>query len=434
MLKRRIVVLLALTLFIIQTVLVAADEKKKILFATSIYVEAPHKAVLDKLIKEYNKINPKVEIEIYGAGWSNFWDNVTTEILSGKEADIIQMYPEDIARYHALRPEGTFLNLDSKIKGTKLETDLVGQDECTYDGKYVAVSNYAWGTTGLFYRKSMLKKAGVDPNGIKSLDDFRAACLKLTKGDESGFGVVVSAHSFVVSEWARFLSRVVSKGLYFPNESGPFTAERLNVNDPANVWAAQWWQDLLLKDKVARIVKDKKDAREMFWNGKVALNLDGPWFIGMTRDRDPSLFNDVGLIPQPYVVYNGAKYRPNPTLYPLITAISNKSKYKDEAWDFLKWMTTPDAQKIIAECGMIPNSKAYVGKAEYKKSNPLAYRFFDFIQNSYDPLLSDPSIPQMGELQQVMIEATQKIFADRNADAKAVLDDAESQMQTIMRK
>lgn len=438
--KKTLVGTLVIVLLSVSTMLFASGNQDddggriKLSFATSIYVEAPHKAVIDKLISTYNAKNPNVEIEVYGAGWSSFWDNMTTEILSNNEADIIQMYTSNIAQYHALRPEGTFLNLNDKIVGTPYEKDLVGQDECKYDGDYVAFSNYAWGTTGLFYRKSILEKAGVDPASIKSVEDFRNASLKLTNDNVSGFGVLVSSHSFVVSEWARFIARVISGGLYFPGEKGPFTADRINVTDPANIWAAQWWQNMILQDKSARVLKDKKDVRELFWNGKIAFNLDGPWFIGMTESRDPALLEDVGLIPQPSVEYEGKTYRPNPSQYPLITVISKNCEHQKEAWDFLKWMASKEAQEIIAECGMIPNSKSYVTESNYKATHKLAYQFYDFIANYYDPLISDPSIPQIGELQQIMIEATQRIFSSADADATAILEGAKKEMQVVMER
>ena len=42
--------------------------------------------------------------------------------------------------------------------------------------------SYAWGTTGIFYRKSMLKDAGVNPEDIKTQEDFRkrARSLRMT--------------------------------------------------------------------------------------------------------------------------------------------------------------------------------------------------------------------------------------------------------------
>ena len=50
----------------------------------------------------------------------------------------------------------------------------------------------------------------------------------------------------------------------------------------------------------------------MFWNGEVPFCMDGPWFIGMCQEHDAAMMEDIGIIPQFNVVYNGTTYKPNP--------------------------------------------------------------------------------------------------------------------------
>jgi ABC-type glycerol-3-phosphate transport system substrate-binding protein len=312
---------------------------------------------------------------------------------------------------------------------------LSGQEFCTINGQTLALSNYAWGTTGIFYRKSLLAAAGIDPASIKTQDDFLAACRKFTGGGKYAMGVVVSAHSFVVGEWNRIIARPVSNGLYFPNgETGPYTAGRVNVNSPANVWAAEWWQRFLLDEKAGRPVPDKKDSRELFWNGEVPFNYDGPWFVGMTRELDPKLLDDIGLIPQFNMVYNNQTYKANPTNYPLVTMMSKKAKNPEETWKFMAWMASAEAQALIADCGMIPSNKAYASTPGYAQSHQLEQSFLTFAQNNYGPLVSDPAIPQQLEMQQVMIDATQAMFSEQRANAKTTLDDAQRRVQAIINR
>ena len=87
------------------------DGKIKLTFSTSVYVEEPHQKAIDGLLEAYNKNNPDVEIEILGAGYDGYWDNITTEILGNNESDMIQVYPENISTYHAIREDGTFIDL-----------------------------------------------------------------------------------------------------------------------------------------------------------------------------------------------------------------------------------------------------------------------------------------------------------------------------------
>lgn len=401
--------------------------------ATSLYVEEPHQKALDQLIAAYKNVKPNVEIKVYGSNYDNFWDNLTTEILAGNEADITQMYQENIGRYHSLRLDGTFLPLDKYIRGTPYEK-MTAQKYCEYKGQYLAFSSYGTSTTAMFYRKSLLQKAGVNPAEIKTMDDLRSASKKLTKDGVFAQGFVIAAHPFCVSEWSRIIARPVSKGIYFKNNEGePYTPETINCNSEENIWAAKWWRDVYAADKTARAVNNKKATRELFWNGEVAMSHDGAWFIGMTEARDPELMKDVDVFPLPSVNYNGANYQANPTLYAVVSLVSKKCKNPDAAWDFLSWMTTDEAQKIIEVSGMVPANPDYVEKSNYSGRNPLSYKIYSFMNDFYaGVLVSDPAIPEQGELQQIMIDAAQNIFAN-GGDAKKVLDAAAEKMKAVMK-
>ena len=80
----------------------AQTDKVTLTMATFLYVEAPHRAVIDRLVEEYNKLNENVQISISGAGYADFWNNLTSEILANNETDIVQIYPEnlEIGRAH----------------------------------------------------------------------------------------------------------------------------------------------------------------------------------------------------------------------------------------------------------------------------------------------------------------------------------------------
>ena len=188
----------------------------------------------------------------------------------------------------------------------------------------------------------------------------------------------------------------------------------------------------ILKDKAAKLVTDKKDSREMFWNGDVPFNMDGPWFVGMCKERDESLMDDIGIIPQFDVVYDGTTYKPNPTNYPLVTMISKNCKHPKEAYAFLEWMTTDEAQKIIADCGMIPSNTDYSTSDEYIQNHELEHKIVEFMQNNYTDLVADPNISQLGEISQIMLDAAQKMFSEQAADVQEEMDSAQKQVEEVM--
>ena len=99
----------------------------------------------------------------------------------------------------------------------------------------------------------------------------------------------------------------------------------------------------------------------------------------------------------------------------------------------MEWMASDEAQKIAANCGMIPASVAYSSSDEYKTEHPMSSRFADLL-DVYGPQVADPFIPQQGELNQIMINATQKMFGSSFEDCKTVLDAAAEECKAVMNK
>ena len=152
----------------------------------------------------------------------------------------------------------------------------------------------------------------------------------------------------------------------------------------------------------------------------------------MSKERDESLMDDIGIIPQFDVTYEGETYKPNPTNYPLVTMISKNCEHPDEAYAFLEWMTTDEAQALIADCGMIPSNTDYSTSDEYIKNHELEYAIVGFMQNNYAELIADPNIAQLGEISQVMLDAAQKMFSEQAADVQTEMDNAQKQIEEVM--
>jgi ABC-type glycerol-3-phosphate transport system substrate-binding protein len=422
----------------------AADKpKEKITLNVemSVYVEAPHKKAFDLLKAAYEAENPNVEIVYYGAPYAEFWDKLTTEIVAGTEADIVQLQDGSsrYSTYAALREgeTGSFVNLDKWIKGSRWEDELMDQKNLTYNGHYIGLANYAWGARAVYYRKSLFEKAGIDPASIITTEDFLAAAKKLTiKGengqpDQYGFGAVLSTHSFVWDEMKTFICRPIG-GTFTPGNLPPYSSENITVNNEEMKWCWQWWQDMVFVSQVVPPGSyDKADERDLFWNGTVAMNIDGPWFVGMTREKDLSLLDDLGVIASPDVLYNGTSYPFHGEIYGITHLISSKSKNPEEAWKFLEWMAGEEAQKIIAVTGMIPSNISYATSDEYVALEPLNAELTSLATARYKmPASVDPNIPEMGEINKVLIDAAQAAFIT-GANVSVLLDTAADQIGNI---
>ena len=408
-----------------------ADKIVKITFETCQYLEAPHKAAMDQLIVAFNEKYPNIQVEFFGTDYANYWTSLTNECMADNQGDIVQFHPMHLVQYQVLQEGGTFLCLDDYIKDTDFESVLTMQSDCKIDGKNYAVSSYAWGTLGMFYSKKLCKQFGIDPESIKTWEDFKGALATVREQSDEIYGLaaVTGTHEFVETEWHRWLARPVSGGIYFKNaESGPYVAENVNTNNEANIWAAYEWQKEIKEDRMMRVL-DKAEGRNQFWSGYTVFNLDGPWFIGMTQAESQEAYDDLGVMPLPAIEYEGELKKPDPVVTPLICAISKSCENPDAAWTFLQFMAT-EGQQYIEDCGMIPTNTVHLEEAKYNETHPMAYGFNDYLQNYYNTPVHDPYIPERGAMQQIMVDAAQEMYANY-ADCKTTLDEAAEQIKAL---
>lgn len=438
--KKLTLILVLVLAFTLTATALAADIRLTV--EMSVYVEAPHKKAFDLLKEAYEAKHPNVEIVYYGAPYDAYWDKLVTEIVAGTEADIIQLQSGGTryATYASLRvgETGPFLNLDPYIKGTELEDKLIGQKDLVYNDHYIGISNYAVGMRAIYYRKSMFEEAGIDPDSIITNEDFLKAAKALTKKKDDGtmqygFGAVISTHAFVFDEMKTFILRPIG-ATYTPLNQPPYEADNIIVGNDAWNFGFQWWQDMIFKDKVvAPGSYDKADQRDLFWNGTVAMNIDGPWFVGMTKEYDEALLDDLGVIASPDIIYNGKQYPFHKEIYGITHLVSSNSENPKEAVDFLLWMTTPEAQALVAESGMIPANVAYSTSDDYYAAWPWNAKLAALTEERYYfPASLDPNIPELGEIKRIMIDAAQAAFINGD-DVATTLDDAAEQIKDLFR-
>lgn len=118
---------------------------------------------------------------------------------------------------------------------------------------------------------------------------------------------------------------------------------------------------------------------------------------------------DLGVFPSPQINYNGTLYPFHAETYAVTHLISSNCPYPDEAWKFMEFMTTMEAQQVITGSGMIPTNLDFSLSDEYKASEPLNAELAAFVDELYFfPAAVDPNIPQLGEMERIMIDPHRK--------------------------
>jgi multiple sugar transport system substrate-binding protein len=325
---------------------------------------------------------PGTTIDVSSLGWDDYWNGITTGLVSGTSADVftdhLNKYPE-----YAFKDQLLDLNPFIQRDGVKLDIYEPGLADLwvTPDGKRYGLPK-DWDTVAFFYNGQMMADAGVDLASLSSLtwnpDDggtFEKLVAKLTidtsgkRGDEAGFdktkikvyGMGNAGADAIGQVQSSFY--VLSDGFKFTDK--PVWGTHYNYDDPKFIAFFKWWRGVIEKGYTPGVKEiTGVNYEDTFGAGKYAIESNGSWNIGsMIKRNVPKL----GMFPTPIgpsgkraSIFNG-----------LADSIPKTTKNPELAWQWVKYMASAECQDIVADKGVVfpaINTSAEKKFAQYKAS------------------------------------------------------------------
>jgi multiple sugar transport system substrate-binding protein len=348
---------------------------------------------IDKLLEPFTaKTGIKVDTEV--VGWDVQQDRIRNAAVSGEGPDITQAGTTQVPFFAALQG---FEDLSDRVEdvggeaaypdGVWTTTQMAGQD---------GIWAVPWFTEAraIYYRKDVLKKAGVDEEGAFADWDAMTATLQAIKDRVPGiepFGSPGKKAFDLVHHVMPFVWDAGGAELTDDNTKSA-------INSPEAAEGVSYFADLLQKglyDK-SQLQRDGTQVENQFKGGRIAVWIGGPWtYASTTRTDDenwvPAARKNVGIAPMPTAPGGGEGY----TFVGGSNLMMFKSaKNKDAAWEVMKYMSTDDFQTKYAELlGMFP-SRDEPQKAIAAK-DPGYQSWYDAIQQgrTYAP------IPQWAQIE-----------------------------------
>ncbi len=384
-------------------------------------------------IEGFQKLYPNVKIDAVSITNDAYWDRLTLDITSNVEGDIVALDSTAMTAYEGLRQGGAFLALNDRIKGytlqdgTGLEKDIMNYELGTRNGKLIALPYTQFICPHLAYRKSHLQEAGVDPKDLATWDSFQKAAIKLTKDlngdgkiDRYGYGHPTAAAT--LSRWWHMTWLWTAGGGIFPKEQPPFAADRLIFNSAENVYALEKLRDIV---KAASPPGEKSLFEElaMFNEGSMSTIMIAVWALARLQGAG----SDYDYVPFPSTKYNGEARPSVYTTWGIPIAVSAISKHPKEAFDFIAFMHSEDAQKRAAVEGAPVNRRL---SSWYEGAYPNIAKYWR-IAEAYKMRRNNPDIPQWTQLDHVVQEAVKTALIGLKPPKEA-LDEAQKEMIRIM--
>jgi multiple sugar transport system substrate-binding protein len=314
--------------------------------------------------KEFMRRNPNIRVRFENLPYVQYWDKFQTMNAAGVAPDVIFM---ESTRFPKFAESGTLENLRPYIARDK---DLALDDFFP-----AALDSYRWkgDLYGLpndvaigvvFYNRDLFDEAGVPyPKAGWTWDDYLAAAKALTFDfDEDGR---IDQYGTLIGDWRHF---VWQNGGDIVDD--PLHPTRSTMNTPEVREALQWLVDLRFKHHVTTRPGELADmgGYEMFMTGKVAMVFGGHWDVP-TYSKITRFRWDVAPLPK-------GKLRANNALGSCLS-IPSKSRHKEEAWRYIKFLTGPDGQRLMVGADFsTPARRSIARSKEYLQAPPEGEQVF----------------------------------------------------------
>ena len=297
------------------------------------------------LIDAYKAEHPNVNIEMVDLGSTDYSTVLGTQ-LSGSGSDFDVVTIKDVPGYMTLVNKGVLESLDDKISADGINLSQYGgiTDQVTIDGKLYELP-FRSDIWVLFYNKDVFDKAGVDyPTNDMTWEQYDELARKVT--DTTPGSEVYGSH------YHTWRSTIQLDGIL----------DGKNTIVDGNYDFTKPYYEMVLKQQQDGVCMDYATLKtqglhysDAFAQGNVAMMNMGSWFISTLINKiaagEYTDCTNWGMVKYPHA--EGVE--PGSTLATITAlALPVSAPHKDEAWDFIKFVTGEDGAEVLAKTGNIP--------------------------------------------------------------------------------
>ena len=315
---------------------------------------------------DFEAANPLIDVEIVQFGWGDYWTNVTAGFASGSGPDV---FTDHLARYPEFVASGVLVPLNDFVARDGVDTGAYfpGLAELWVDSngnRYGLPKDFD--TIALVMNSDLIGEAGVTAEDFAAAewnpDDggtFQQLIMKLSldangnRGDSPdfdagnvevyGLGLEGNFGAFGQTTFSAFAG---STGFSFLDVN-PF-GDSANYDDPRLASTIDWFARMI-DEGYAVPIEDVESlgGTTVFQNGSAAVMADGSWKIGTYLGADTPFGVEFAPVPagpsgSRASMFNG-----------LADSINQNSEHQEEAWQWVKYLASPDCQNIIGEGAVV---------------------------------------------------------------------------------
>ncbi len=384
------------------------EEEVTIVYARGVDTTGSNELIIEAFEKEHPNIN--VEFREMPADTGQYHDQLVTAFSS--QSSEIDVFNGDVIWPAEFAQANYALELDRFIERDGIDMDAYFPGtvaSANFDGKQWALPQFT--DAGVFYYRTDIVK---EPP--KTWDELieQASKLKGEAGTEFGY----------IFQSAQYEGLICNAIEFIASYGGQVVDEDNNVvvDSPETVKAIKKMQEIVNSDFVPdNILNFQETETENAWiEGKSVFGRNWPYMQASSADEERSkVVDNVAMTTLPSGDAGSAS-----TLGGWMTMINRYTEHPEAAWEFAKFLSGPEAQKIAAvEGGRAPTLRDLYNDPDVKESSPLFANpdFVEVLENAVSRPVS-PIYPEISDIMQ--IELSKALTGDQSAE------DAAKNMQT----
>jgi multiple sugar transport system substrate-binding protein len=381
-----------------------AQTKQVLTFAGVTFSEAGRGDRLKAWVEKFNKSQDKIEVQPVALPFATLANTVFTQMGGGGGPDLVRF---DQIDFYAAVAAKRILPFDDEIKDS--DYSFTAPDKyLKVDGKRYGIpfeiSNYV-----LLYNKTLVK----DGKAPTTFDEFLETAKAATGGGNYGF-----AYRATMAErpgfWQDLCNFVYGFGGRWSDDAGNLTINSPKVIEGVSAYKKVYDAGVTPKGT------DASTYRRMFWENKLAMEIDNGGVAGIFYQQAPNL--PLAAVPSPFPT------RAQGLILAPLTVNAN-TKNKDAAFTFVKWALQPENQKDLQDLLGASNVATVVERSpEILAAQPWLKVYDEQTPNSVPQLVASHET-KTPEIQQIVLEQVLKVLQG-GADPKKAMDDAQRMVQS----
>jgi multiple sugar transport system substrate-binding protein len=307
----------------------------------------PETAQLEKVVAAFEAANPGIKVKTTRYAYDDFKPALLTALAGGEAPDTARM---DIAWVSEFANQDALLQLDGTLPGfDKIAAGTFPGPLSTnfWKGHYYGLPQNT-NTQVLLWNEDNFKAAGIS-TPPQTLDELADDACKLTDESKETYGYALGGTYF----WAPAPIFYAMGGQVVDDK---ITTATGYVNGSKSVAAFTMLKDLYDKGCISpNLLGGGIGTADGHATGKYAMIIDGPWMVDIYKGTYPNF--KVNFVPIP----TGPDGATSSVVGGEDVVIFADSKHQAAAMQWATFLLSPEAQKMMAQVGVVPTLSSLVG-------------------------------------------------------------------------